>query len=124
VATTLTIPLLTLPVGSRTFGPHTAADAETKITLSIDRTVTGGLNSLTAASAIEVDVQQSADGGATWQDLGAWTSVGGIYIDRHGITGAVSLGIWPLFPGTSRKLQATVTVAGTPIAVAGSLVTQ
>lgn len=129
MATTTNIPLLTLPVGQRTFGPHHAADTESSITLSIDRTVAAGLNTLTAASGIAVDVQISFDGGVSWQDLGAWTTVGGFYPnpDRQGVNHpiVVSSGTWPLPPGTSRQLQATITVTGpSSIAVAGSIATQ
>lgn len=128
MATTFTIPLVTLPVGSRLFGPAHPADGETSVTLSIDRTVAGGLNSLTAASVLAVQLQSSGDGGATWQDLGAWTTVGGdySYTDKNGVFRPVdvSSGTWPLPAGVSRQLQATVTVSGTPIAVAGSIATQ
>lgn len=125
---TTSIPLVTLPVGSRTFGPHSATNTESSVTLSIDRGVTNGLNSLTLASQIAVDVQQSNDGGATWIDLGTWTAPGSAitWTDRQGVQHVytVSSGTWPLLAGTSRKLQATVTVSGpSPIAVSGSIST-
>lgn len=124
MSTTTTIPLVTLPAGSRTFGPANAADTETSITLTIDRTVAGGLNSLTTASLLSVDVQQSDDGGTTWLDLGNWGTDGGSDIDGHGNVFTVSSGTWDLRPGTSRKVRGTVTVSGpSSIAVAGSIVT-
>lgn len=124
MATTFNIPLVTLPVGSRQFGPATPADSEVSITLTVDRTVSGGLNSLTSGSVLGADVQESLDGGVTWQDLGAWTAPGGTITNRHGVVYAASSGTWNLIPGTSRQLRATVTVSGpSSIAVAGTIVT-
>lgn len=118
------IPLVTLPAGSQTFGPANAADSETSVTLTIDRTVSGGLNSLTASSVLSVDVQQSGDGGVTFQDLGGWTTSGGAVPAKGGGSATTSSGRWNLIPGTSRQLQATVTVSGpSPVAVAGTIVT-
>lgn len=115
--TTFTIPLTTLPVGTRDLGPSHPADAEQSILLTVDRTVAGGLNSLTAASEIDMNVQQSNDGGTTWQ-----LRVGGTM--PGGVLGAASTLRVDLAPGTSRQLKATVTVAGpSPIAVAGTLTT-
>lgn len=125
MATTFTIPLVTLPAGSRQFGPAHPADAESSVTLTIDRTPAGGLNSLTGASGLAVDVQQSGDGGATWQDLGGWTAIGGLLPAKGGGSYTVSDGTWNLIPGTSRQLRATVTVSGpSPIAVTGTIVTR
>lgn len=123
MATTLNIPLTTLPVGSQTFGPSNAKDTEAQITLTIDRTVAGGLNSLTASSVISMDLQQSNDGGTTWLDRGANGTQGGIYTIKSQQVN-VWAGTWDLLPGTSRQVRATVTVSGTAIAVAGTLVTQ
>lgn len=121
MATTFTIPLVTLPVGVRDFGPANAADTEVSILLTVDRTVAGGLGSLTAASTVAVDVFQSNDGGATWQLRVGGTFPGGPPVTGSWATG--TLGV-QLGPGTSRKLKATVTVAGpSPVAIAGTLVT-
>src|SRR5262245_59195323 len=123
---TLTIPLTTLTVGAHTFGPTTPPSADTSVVLSIDRAVTGGLNSLTTASGLAMLAEMSTDGGTTWQAVDTdqsgtqteWETVGGG-------TSAVSNGGWPLFPGASRRVRATVTVSGpSSIAVAGSIATQ
>jgi hypothetical protein len=121
---TLTIPLTTLPVGSIDFGPETIVDSETKIVLTIDRTVTGGLNSLTAASVVAVDVSQSNDGGASWFLAVGGTFPGGVYVNGKGATVVVSTLLVDVYPGTSRQLKATVTVSGpVSVGVAGTLVT-
>lgn len=135
MASTFPIPLTTLAVGSRTFGPATIPDADTSVTFAIDRTVSGGLNSLTTASALVLQAEMSTDGGATWHAVDSaagqdtsWSTTGGDIsgIDRHGNpTGLTSSGTWPLAAGTSRRLRATVTVSGpSSIAVAGSIATQ
>lgn len=120
---TFTIPLVTLPVGVRTFGPSNAADTETAIVLTIDRTVTGGLNSLTSATTLATEVDQSNDGGSTWQEVAAASTIGGALTDAHGNPVTVFGFTVKLQPGTGRQLRAAVTVAGSAVAVAGTLVT-
>jgi hypothetical protein len=136
VPVTFPIPAVTLPAGTRTFGPAAVPDADTRLTLTVDRTPAGGLTELTAASALDMEAQMSSDGGTTWHavDTGqpgtrtSWTTIGGpvTSTDRQGTehTAAVSSGTWPLFPGASRLVRATVTVSGpAPIAVTGSIAT-
>jgi len=130
------IPLTTLPVGSRTLGPTTVPDADSQVSLSIDRTVAGGLASLTQASVLRMVAELSTDGGSTWHavDSGqpgsvtAWETPGGdvSFTGRDGNPhGLTSSGTWPLFAGTARLIRATVTVSGpSPIAVAWSIATQ
>jgi len=123
VAGTLTIPLTTLPNGVRVFGPANVADTDHQTVLTVDRTVTGGLAFLTAATTIEVLVEQSNDGGTTWFELVDGVLAGGPVADKGGgqltqATVGVSYG-----PGTGRRTRATLTVAGGPVAVQGSLTT-
>lgn len=138
MAATFTIPLITLQPGSRTFGPAHPADTDTLVTMAIDRTVAGGLNSLTSASWLDVDVQMSNDGGNTWHGVdtnqpgssSGWGTPGGLttYTDfRDGLTKTINLsaGTWPIGSGTSRLIRCTAIVTGgVPIAVAGSIATQ
>ena len=119
----LNIPLVTLPVGVRTFGPGSIPDADVSITLAIDRTVASGLNSLTSASTLAVTVDQSNDGGTTWQNLSGASWTGGPQTDKHLNPRTQEVLLTELNPGTSRKVRATVTVGGTSIAVSGSLAT-
>ena len=131
---TLNIPLITLPPGTRTFGPVTLPSGDTSVTLTIDRTPPGGLNGLSGASQIAVEAQMSTDGGTTWHAVDTdqpgsqtmWAAAGGTFTTpRGGTIYTTSSGTWPLFPGTGRRVQATVTVSGpSSIAVAGTLVTQ
>lgn len=123
MASTLTIPLVTLQIGSLDFGPSAAADSENSLVLTIDRTVTGGLNSLTAATTINISVWQSNDSGVTWSEVGAFGTTGGTFTDHHtGLARTTSTMTTNLQPGTSRQLKATVVVGGTAVAVAGTLV--
>jgi len=125
MTTTTVIPLTTLPPGQLTFGPSNVADSETRIVLAIDRTVTGGLNSLTPATRVAVDVQQSDDGGATWFLAVGGTFPGGfIQADKAGDPVTVNILNVDVYPGTGRKLKAVVTVTGSPVAVAGTLTSQ
>lgn len=125
------IPLTTLPPGSRVFGPATVPNPDTSVTLSVDRTVAGGLNSLTGASVLGMTAEVSTDGGVTWHAVDtdqpgtvtAWEAPGGTIQTAAGPSGSSS-GTWPLFPGTGRRVRATVTITGpASIAVAGSIAT-
>ena len=57
MAGTLTIPLTTLPTGTRVIGPANVADADVRAVLTLDRTVAGGLNALTAATSMLIPTQ-------------------------------------------------------------------
>lgn len=119
--TTVTIPLTTLPVGSRDFGPATVADTATDIVLVIDRTVAGGFNSLTAATTMDLRMFQSGDGGATWQLICGAGIVGGTYTGLDGAVITQSSVEAPLGAGTGREVKATLVVAGTSVAASGTL---
>ena len=119
--TTLTIPLTTLTVGTRTFGPATLADTDTLVILTIDRTVTGGFNSQPATTTARISIEQSNDGGTTWDELAATTFFGGVLTMHGGLpVNSNDVGVF-LWPGTGRKGRAVVTIAGASVAVAGSL---
>lgn len=123
MATTFTIPLTTLPLGTQQFGPSHPADSESAILLTIDRTVAGGLNA-TPAAVIAFTVEQSNDGGGTWQLRVGGTMPGGLIpAGRGGGNLAASTLSVDLAPGTSRQLRASVTVTGSAVAVAGTLAT-
>lgn len=117
---TFNIPLTTLPVGSHDFGPTTAADADKYILVTIDRTVAGGLNA-TAAATIEITAFQSNDGGVSFFEIGGTECLGGAKAGRFGNIDNITL---TLQPGISRQVKANVTVIGSSVAVAGTIVTQ
>jgi hypothetical protein len=122
--TTFTFPRVVVPLGSTDLGPANAADSERGLVLTIDRTVAGGLNSLTGASALAITIWQSDDGGTVFYELGGGGFAGGPLLNKQGgtrLTESLSTQLNP--GGTGRKLKMTVTAAGTPIAVAGTLAT-
>ena len=125
MAGTTNIPLTTLAVGSHDFGPAAIADSDISVKLVIDRTVPNGLNSQPATTVISVALAQSNDGGVTWQNLASGGGIeGGSYIGKTGTTITQSTLFTYFAVGVSRQVKATVTVAGAPVAVAGTVTTQ
>ena len=118
-----TIPLTTLPVGETDVGPASVADADSQLTLTLSRLVTGGLESLTSSTVLGIFVSQSDDSGATWTQISGMTVTGGHQVDRTGATlAAISMNSF-LIPGaTGRLLKAAATVSGPDaVAVSGTL---
>jgi len=121
VPSTFTIPLTTVAVGTRTFGPATLADTDTLVTLTIDRTVTGGFSSQPATTTARISIEQSNDGGTTWDELASTTFTGGVFTMHGGLpVNSNDVGVF-LLPGTGRRGRAVVTITGAAVAVAGSL---
>ena len=110
--TTTTFTNVTVPVGTNTVGPASASDTETALTFIFDRTNTGGLNSLTSSTTFGLVVNQSNDGGATWFEIGGFTTTGGLIPKRGGGSYTANTFSSTLAAGTSRKLEAVVTVGG------------
>lgn len=121
MATNITIPTTTLPVGKSTpLAPRNMRQERT-VVLTLDRTVTGGLNSLDATTTLEVDVNTSVDG-VTFNNDASFTTVGGIIDDRHGQVNSNVLTIQGL-GGQGTKVEIVTTVGGSSsVVVAGSIV--
>jgi len=118
---TLTIPLVTIQVGQRTFGPFSIGN-NTQAVLSIDRTVAGGLNSLPATDTLDVLIQSSPDNGVTWTNEVETTFAGGPQSNHHGVINTDILTVNGLDVGRN-SCRVIATVAGAdPIAVAGNVV--
>lgn len=119
MATNITIPQVTLPVGQSTFGPANM-NKERTLVLTLDRTVAGGLNSLTSATTLEVAVNTSVDGTA-FNNEASFTTVGGILSDRHGQINSNVLTIVGL-GGQGTKVEIVTIVGGTfSVVVDGSI---
>lgn len=118
---TFTIPQTTLPVGQTTVGPHTIP-ASSRFSISLDRTLPGGMNSLTAATTMDLSVDTSPDGGTTWVNEAAFTGArGGPQTGPHGVQlNADGLNITGINPNP--LCRAIVVIGGpSPVVVAGSL---
>lgn len=131
MASTFTIPATALPVGVTELGPSSVPDADTTVTITLDRTAskgaTQGFNSQPGTTQMNVQLEQSDDGGTSWQPLAAMGPViGGIFtMTKTGtVTTITSERLFTEFnPGTGRQVRATVTVSGASVAVAGTLTT-
>ena len=122
---TLNIPLITLQIGTRSFGPANVPDADTHVQIILDRTVANGMNFLPGTSSLNVAVEESDDGGTTWYLRASSGAACGIITSKYthlpetGLGVSVSLGL-----ATGRKLRATTTTVGSAIAIAGTLTTE
>ena len=121
MAGTTTIPLVTLPVGSRDFGPAPIAAGDSSAVLAIDRTVAGGLDA-TPATIVSLQLSRTQDGGVTWENLAA-SQIRGGPAAVHGTPLTTSTVRVVFTPGPGWQARATVTVSGAPVAVAGTLTT-
>jgi hypothetical protein len=121
MATTFNIPLTTLTVGTHDFGPAVVNDADSVITLNIDRTPANGFNSKTTATTCHISIFLSTDGGNTWNELASTDFTGGIASNHAGQINENDVGVF-LQPGTGRQTRGEVVIGGTSVAVQGSLV--
>lgn len=128
MASSFTIPTTTVSVGAHNLpasGGASVPDADHSIQLVIDRTVTNGFNSQAATTTMNVLIAQSNDSGTTWVQLAAMGPVvGGSNISSKTGSLITQDTLFTQFnPGTSRLARITVTVAGSSVAVAGTLTT-
>ena len=120
---TLTIPLVSLPVGQTATGSLTVG-SNTQAIVTLDKTVAGGMNSLTAASSMDITIQSSPDG-TTWNDEIKDTGIAcGPIIDfRTGLAyTSWNLSVTGLDPAAIRVRAVVVVTGPAAIAVAGTIV--
>jgi hypothetical protein len=127
MAGTVTIPRtnMTAGHGPYTFGPVDVADSDTGFIFDIDRDIPNGLNRNSASLSVEIRVEQSNDGGATWFLAVAADIPGGQYFST-GINGDGSLITFSgmtvdTYPGTARQARAIITVSTGSVAISGTL---
>ena len=120
MAGTITIPLMTLQIGTTEFGPASVADTDINAVLSIDRTVANGFNSKTASTTCQISIFQSDDAGATWYMLASAGFPGGVYTNHAGQVNFSGCSVF-YQSGTSRLARAEVIIGGTSVAVQGTL---
>lgn len=122
MADVITIPLTTLPLGETDTPSIAVANGDTMVVIRIDRTVSGGFNTKTAATFLWMNPFQSDDGGATWFPLSSGAMAGGVYTDRStGTTATFSDIETGLAPGTNRKVMAKLILSGSSVAVQGTV---
>jgi hypothetical protein len=117
VATTQTIPNTRL-TGQQVFNFANTPPGAQWGKVTIDRTINGGLNSLTQADTCVIEIDRSTDGGATWVPAAAITCEGGTIVTK-GVTLAtdtLTVGI----PQDDTGFRITTTVT-TPVRIAGTV---
>lgn len=113
-----------LAEGSQTILGPTTTQVWSSASLSIDRTVVGGLNSLDGSTVLDIDLSYSPDGGTTWILATHARIIGGKFVTADGQTvgsSGVSFGVGSPYPvGTA--FRADVTVSGPPPVVSAQVV--
>jgi hypothetical protein len=122
---TVNIPSNIYNVGSQVYGPVTLDPTDSQIQVTLDRTVTQGMNSKTTSTTVQAlfEVQMPDNPGA-WLLQGLCTFQGGIRTDPD--TGqpldhdGFGCSLWNQGV-TGRSLRLTLTVAGTSVRLGGTL---
>lgn len=110
---------------NRDFGPYTVKAQDSSVMLTIDRTVTNGLDA-TPGAEIDIAINQSVDGGQTWTLVGGGRVVGGVitWTDRQGTvhqyTQSTTGGSVASIRGS--QIKATVSTGDAPVSVSGTFV--
>lgn len=106
------------------FGPYTVKATDSNIMISIDRTVSDGLDANPGGS-LDLAVNYSTDGGTTWSVLVAANFAGGpiFYKDKSGVThqyttNTVDVGLDQV---KGQQVKGTVTAHVDAITVSGSI---
>ena len=105
--------------GSKTFNFTNTPDGVSNALVTIDRTVSGGLNSLTAADTLTISVDRSTDGGVTWAPAAGITCQGGTYVVKGVTLSQETLAVGIDAADTGYRIN---TVASTPVRIAGTVV--
>lgn len=116
---TLNVPHVTLPVGAHVYGPATLTAAHRSVAIVLDRTIASGLDA-TPAATLNLMVELSFDGGATWGHLVDATIPGGVQLTTGGAQ-ATTADVTVSLPGVTAQARATVTVIGAPVSVTGTV---
>jgi len=106
-ATPVPVTLLPASVASLTMSVARCTDADP--TIWPDPTTT-----------LEVDLQASTDGGQTWQDLGGFTSAGGIGTMKDGTQRQFTTCTWN-FQGVPTHVRGSINVANGPLVTSVSI---
>jgi hypothetical protein len=105
--------------GPQTFNFSNTPPGANDALVTIDRTVTGGLNSLTNADTLTISIDRSPDGGTTWIPAAGITCIGGVIVTK-GVTLAketLAVGIDDANTGFRINTDASI-----PVRIAGTVV--
>jgi hypothetical protein len=105
--------------GSQTFNFTPPPPGTTNAQVTIDRTVNGGLNTLTLVDTLTIAIDRSVNGGASWVPASSITTPGSTIVTK-GVTLAsdqIAVGIDP----EDTDFRVTTT-ASTPVRIAGTVV--
>ena len=94
MAQTLIIPVTTFdPEVMHGYGPYTLKQQDNVANITIDRTIAGGLNSLTPEVTGEIVLDFSTDNGQTWTLLASSGFEGGLVVwtDRFGVQHTITI---------------------------------
>ena len=87
--------------------------------VTIERTINGGLNSLTTADTLQIDIDRSPDGGTTWFPAAGITCLGGLIVTKGVTLTKDTLAVGIDDADTGFRIR---TVASTPVRIAGTVV--
>lgn len=114
-------PQTSIPTGTFPVSKSSLPASITSLTLSLARCTT---NTPTiwpnATTTVTGDLQVSLDGGVTFQDLGGFSSPGGIFTQKDGTQLTNTVCTWTL-PPNATHLQGTLVVANGPCVTSGSV---
>jgi hypothetical protein len=103
---------ISVPAGSRDFGPATIPDGLTKVTLRLARRTTATPTLWATGVAVQLDSWCSLDGGATWLQWLGFGAPGGIHVKGDSTEATESSVTGALPSGASRRIKLTATVTG------------
>jgi hypothetical protein len=109
--------------GSQSFLMATTQAPFTNAAITVDRTVNGGLNTLTLTDTLTVGIDYSPDGGTAWVAVAAFTLPGGTFVTK-GVTQTQDFlaigapGGDPFPVGTAFRIN---TLASTPVRITATV---
>ena len=125
MSSTTVLPHGTYAVGTQLLGPAAVATGLTQASLALDR------GEWLAGGTLALTIDLSLDGGVTWNsphpDVDPYpvglTAEGGVALDKHGVAYTQTILTVPLPQpaSTTRRIRATVTIAGGPLTTTGTL---
>lgn len=103
-------------VGERSFGPRAIPDNIIAFRVEVYRCTSADPAMWPdPASFLQLGLEVSTDGGATWNRVGGFGAHGGVHVRRDGVEADASIGQIDLPEAPGRQIRGTVTVTGAPV---------